>query len=92
MKKWVLTVRSKASMTLPTIRGGIANTIMNMVTSMAHTNKGIRLSDMPSARCLNTVTISSTAATSAEISMNVIIVAQKSRPSPGEYWVSVSGT
>jgi len=46
---------------------------------------------MPGARCLKIVTISSTAATSAATSMNVIIAAQKSSPASGEYSCRVSG-
>jgi hypothetical protein len=36
---------------------GIENMIMNAVTSDAHTNIGIRSSDMPGARSLRIVTI-----------------------------------
>jgi hypothetical protein len=48
---------------------------MNAVTSIAQTNSGIRLSDIPGRRCFMMVTIISTAATSAAISKNVMIVA-----------------
>jgi hypothetical protein len=61
---------------LATTSGGMAKMIMNAVTSMAHTKSGIRLSDMPGARCRKTVTMSSTAATSAATSRNVISVTQ----------------
>ena len=40
---------------------GMANSIMKDCTSIAQTNSGIRFSDMPGARCLKMVTISSTA-------------------------------
>ena len=65
---------------------------MNAVTSCAQTNSGMRLSDMPGARCLNTVTMISTAAISAEISVKVTIWAQKSARLPGENSGPASGT
>jgi hypothetical protein len=48
---------------------------MNDVTTIAQTKSGMRLSDIPGALCLKVVTMISTAATSAEISVNVIICA-----------------
>ena len=39
----------------PSITAGIAKMIMNAVTSIAQTNSGMRLSDMPGARSLKTV-------------------------------------
>ena len=46
---------------LASITAGIAKMIMNDVTSIAQTKSGMRLSDMPGARCLKTVTMISTA-------------------------------
>ena len=71
---------------------GIANTTMNDCTSIAHTNTGIRSSDMPGARNLSAVTRISTAAKSAASSVNVIICAQMSTRLPGEYPGPDSGT
>ena len=39
------------------ITAGMAKMIMKEVTSIAQTKSGMRLSDMPGARCLRTVTI-----------------------------------
>ncbi len=50
---------------------GMAKMTMKEVTSMAHTNTGIRFSDMPGARNLKMVTINSVAAISEEISVPV---------------------
>ncbi len=47
---------------------------------------------MPGARCLKTVTMISTAATSAAISVKVTICAQTSTRLPGEYSGPASGT
>jgi hypothetical protein len=45
---------------------------MNDVTNIAQTNSGIRFSDMPGARNLNVVTISSEAAINADTSVPVM--------------------
>ena len=71
---------------------GMANTVMNEVTRIAQTSSGMRLSDMPGARCLKIVTISWTAIPSAESSVKVTIWAQKSERLPGEYSGPASGT
>ena len=68
---------------LAVVTAGIAKMIMNDVTSIAHTKSGMRLSDIPGARCLKIVTISSTAPTSATISVKVIVCAQMSARLPG---------
>ena len=78
------TSRSIASIVLATMMAGMAKMTMNAVTSIAHTNSGIRLSDMPGQRIFSVVTMSSTAATSAAISVNVISCAQMSTRLPGE--------
>ena len=52
----------------------------------------MRLSDMPGARILNTVTMMSTATASAAISVNVTIWAQTSTRLPGENSGPESGT
>jgi hypothetical protein len=69
---------------LASITAGIANTIMKDWTSIDQQNIGIRLSDMPGARILRIVTMSSTATHKAEISVKVTICAQTSTPLPGE--------
>jgi hypothetical protein len=61
----------------------MAKTTMNAITSIAHTNNGMRLSDMPGARILNTVATISTAIASVETSVNVISCAQKSSSRSG---------
>jgi len=71
---------------------GIENTVMNDTTSIAQTKMGMRLSDMPGARCLHSVTMISTAATSPTISVNVTTCAQTSVRFPWEYSGPESGT
>jgi hypothetical protein len=55
------------------------------VTSIAQTNSGMRFSVMPGARSLKMVVIMTTASSSADSSVKVIICAQKSMRLPGEY-------
>ena len=69
------TMRSVASRTLPATMVGMAKRIMKEVTRVAQTKSGMRLSDMPGARVLRMVTMASTAATSAETSTKVMMVA-----------------
>ena len=71
---------------------GIAMMTMNEVTSIDHTNSGMRSSDMPGARCLRTVTTISTETASAETSVKVIIWAQISARLPAAYCGPDSGT
>jgi hypothetical protein len=77
---------------LASMTPGMANTIMNEATRIAQINSGMRLSDMPGARCLKIVTISCTATPSAESSVKVTICAQKSAHLPGEYSGPAKGT
>ena len=63
---------------------GIAKITMNAMTSIAHTSSGMRFSDMPGQRNFSVVTTISTPATSAAISVNVIICAQMSTRLPAE--------
>src|SRR5579884_3297167 len=77
LKKCVPTERSNRSMLLQAITAGMANNTMKDCTNIDHTNIGIRFSDIPGARIFMMVTISSTATTSADSSVNVIICAQK---------------
>ena len=77
---------------LESMTAGMANTVMNAVTSIAQTNSGMRLSDIPGARCFRIVTIIWTAIPSADSSVNVTICAQKSMRLPGEYSGPASGT
>src|SRR3954471_22054212 len=84
--------RSSASMSvLPVATAGMAKMIMKATTSCAQTNNGIRLSDMPGERILNTVTMTFTAATIAAISVNVTTCAHTSMRCPGEYTVDSGG-
>ena len=57
--------------------GGMANTVMNRYSEDRPTSSGMRLSDMPGARCFRIVTISWTMIPSAS-SVKVTICAQKS--------------
>src|SRR5689334_10215259 len=81
-----------ASMPLANMMEGMAKMTMKEVTTIAQTKIGIRLSDMPTAFCLNTVVMISTAVTRPEISVSVIIWDQKSARLPGEYSGPESGT
>src|SRR5215212_1654285 len=63
---------------------GMAKMIITATTSIAHANNGIRASVIPGARVLRMVATSTTAAASAETSVNVIICAQMSARLPGE--------
>ena len=64
----------------------------NEVTSIDHTNSGMRSSDMPGARCFRMVTTISTETASAETSVKVIIWPQRSARLPGAYCGPESGT
>ena len=64
---------------------GMAKHTMKLVTSIAQTNSGILLSDMPGARCLKIVLMVLTAIASEDSSVKVIICAQKSTRLPDEY-------
>ena len=57
--------------------------IMKDVINCAHTKSGILLSDIPGARCLNTVVMTDTATSRPDTSVKVIICAQKSARLPG---------
>src|SRR4051794_31276618 len=90
--KCVPMVRSFSSMTLlETITAGIANSTINDWSNMLQQYTGIRFNDMPGARILMMVAMISVATHSAEISVNVIICAQKSTRLPGEYCGPESG-
>jgi hypothetical protein len=65
---------------------------MKAITSIAHTKSGIRLSDMPGARCLKIVTMICVAPMSPDISVNVTVCAQMSTRFPGENSGPESGT
>jgi hypothetical protein len=58
---------------LPVTTAGMANTTMKAVTNCAHTNSGMRFSDMPGARCLITVAMISTATARAATSVKVMV-------------------
>jgi len=62
--------RSSSSITFAIVREGSANTTENDVARMAHTNSGIRLSDMPGARSLRIVTMKLMDPTVVEIPKN----------------------
>jgi hypothetical protein len=59
---------------------GMAKTIMNPITRIDHTNTGMRLSDIPGARCLRMVTMSPTAPTSAATSSSTTTTTHTSMP------------
>ena len=59
------------SAVLATMTAGIGKITMKDVTTIAHTNTGMRLSDIPGARILNAVTMISTATAIADTSVNV---------------------
>ena len=61
---------------------GIENTTMNDATSIDHTNRGMRLSDMPGARILNVVTMIAIAMISPDTSVKVMSCAQISARLP----------
>ena len=84
--------RSIESRVDDSITAGIAKMTMNAVTSIDHTYSGIRFSDIPGARCLNMVTMISTAATRAEISVRLTICDQTSTRFPMPYSGPDSGT
>ncbi len=66
---------------LQSITAGIANITMNGVISVAHTKSGMRLSDMPGARILKIVVMSTDRFEAAPTSsVKVIICAQMSTP------------
>ena len=70
----------------------MAKITMNEVTIIAQTKIGMRLSDMPGARCLKMVVMRLTATASEEISVKVIIWAQTSTRLPGLNWGPERGT
>jgi hypothetical protein len=82
LKKWVLISRSRIRQVLEIITAGIAKITMKLTTSMAHTNRGMRFSDMPGVRSLRIVQIRQVATTSADTSVNVISCAQTSARLP----------
>src|SRR6476646_625030 len=85
LNQCVLIARSAASCSvLAVATAGIAKMIMNDTTTCAHTNSGMRFSDMPGARSLNGVAMMFTAAASAAISVKVTTCAQTSTRWPGE--------
>src|SRR3954471_7950833 len=93
LNQCMFTARSVASISvLAVATAGIAKTTMNATTSWPHTKIGSRLSDMPGARSLKTVTMMFTATQSAEISVKVTTCAQTSMRCPGEYAGPESGT
>src|SRR5439155_9468262 len=92
LKKWVPTRRSRINDVLATTIAGIARMIKNEVTSIDQTNSGMRSSDIPGARCFNTVTTISTATASADSSVKVIICAQISARLPEPYCGPDNGT
>src|SRR5437762_13932008 len=92
LKRWVPTVRSELSDPAVKITAGIAKMTMTIEISIAHTKRGMRLSDMPGARCLNTVTMSEEATIRAETSVKLMIWTQASTLWPVEYCDEPSGT
>src|SRR5690554_119530 len=71
--------------------GGKANSIIAPTTSMYQAKIGMRPSDMPGARIFRILTMSSTAAQTAEISTKVTPSSQTSALMPGEWVPDDSG-
>ena len=76
---------------LAIITEGMAKMTMNDVISCAQQNSGRRFNDMPGARSLKMVTISSIAPTSADISVKFTSCAHTSMRLPGENSGPASG-
>ena len=56
LKKFVWKLRSMKTMISAAVTGGIANSVRNAITSIIHTNTGMRIIVMPGARMLRIVT------------------------------------
>jgi hypothetical protein len=80
------------SMLDESITAGMAKMMTKEVTSIAQTKSGMRSSDIPGARCLNTVVMTDTATASVDTSVKVTIWAQTSVRLPGEYSGPERGT
>ena len=65
---------------------------MNDVTTIAHTNTGMRLAVIPGARIFNAVAMISTASTRLATSLNVTICAYTSGRVAGGYYDNATGT
>src|SRR6185312_12971459 len=74
------------------ITAGMAEMTMKDCTSMDQQNKGMRLSDMPGARILKMVAMSSAPTHMADTSVKVIIWHQKSTRFPKSNCGPASGT
>ena len=85
-------MRSMDQAVLASMTAGIANMTMKEVTSIAQTNSGMRLSDMPGARSLKMVVVMIDRDHQARSSVNVISCAQKSARLPSPYSGPASGT
>ena len=66
------------------VSGGIANSVRNAITSIIHTNTGIRIIVMPGARMLSAVTMKLTAVATEPMPSMIRPTAQKSAPRPGQ--------
>src|SRR3954464_7053131 len=75
--------RSIDIMVLHSITDGIAKMIIHEVISCTQTNSGMRLSDMPTARCLKTVVMTATADERLLTSITETICDHKSIRWPG---------
>ncbi len=67
------------------VTSGIANSVRNAVTSIIHTNGGIRSSVMPGARMFRIVTMKFSDAVIDPMPSITMPTAQKSGPCPGRY-------
>ena len=74
-----------------TVMTGKASTSRKDVMSVIHVKSGIRISDMPGARMLIMVTMKLKAAASDAMPSTCRLIAQKSMPCPGLYWIPVMG-
>ena len=84
LKKLAPNSRSAASSTRATVITGMANTSRTWVTNTIQVNTGMRISVMPGARMLSTVTVRLMALTSDAVPVMSRPMAKKSTPWVGE--------
>ena len=72
--------RSKNTMIIAEVTMGMANAVRNATTSIIHVNTGIRMSVMPGARMLSTVTMKLIADVVDPMPRNTMPMTQKSTP------------
>ena len=82
-KKFVEKFRSKNTMISAAVTHGIANTVRNAVTSIIHTNTGMRMSVIPGARMFRIVTMKLMPDVTEPKPRSTSPTVQKSGPRPG---------